>query len=370
MARLGGARADASTPIDLRGEHVRDRPIMAGDPLNLIADAQRDVAEATLRAAIGQAAVLDVTPISGGASGAALYRIEAAGRRPLLLRVDGPESPLLRRNPHRYTCLIAAAEAGIAPPVHHVDAAAGVAVTDFIAQQPLSAFPGGGAALAQALGELVGRLQASTTFPPLIDYRDLLEDMLGKVHASRAFADGLLDDHLAQLADLRARYNWREDTARSSHNDPNPGNVLFDGRRLWLIDWESAYRNDPLIDLAILADGLAPTPELTERLLAGWLGRPPDPALREKLNLTRRMTRLYYACFLINAAASAGHPLLESEIDAPDAETIERDVASDELAPGGAKAIHLLGRMYLEGFRSGRLDPRQQAAADAVTGRP
>ena len=343
---------------------------MAGDPLNLIADAQRDVAEAALRAAIGQAAVLDVAAVSGGASGAALYRIEATGRRPLLLRVDGPESPLLRRNPHRYTCLIAAAEAGIAPPVHHVDAAAGVAVTDFVAQQPLSAYPGGRAALAQALGELVARLQASTAFPPLIDYRDLLEDMLGKVRASRAFASGLLDDHVAQLADLRARYDWREDAARSSHNDPNPGNILFDGRRLWLIDWESAYRNDPLVDLAILADGLAPTPELTERLLAGWLGRSPESALREKLDLTRRMTRLYYACFLLNAAVAAGHPSPEHEITAPDAETIMLAVSGGELAPGGSRAIHLLGRMYLEGFRSGRLDPRQQAAADAVAGRP
>jgi hypothetical protein len=38
----------------------------------------------------------------------------------------------------------------------------------------------------------------------------------------------------------------------SSHNDPVPANILFDGRRPWLIDWEWAYRNDPLVDVAIV----------------------------------------------------------------------------------------------------------------------
>jgi thiamine kinase-like enzyme len=40
----------------------------------------------------------------------------------------------------------------------------------------------------------------------------------------------------------------------SSHNDSIPSNILFDGDRLWLIDWESAYRNDPLVDVAIVLD--------------------------------------------------------------------------------------------------------------------
>ena len=36
----------------------------------------------------------------------------------------------------------------------------------------------------------------------------------------------------------------------SSHNDVLPRNVLFDGKRLWLIDWENGNRNEPLADLA------------------------------------------------------------------------------------------------------------------------
>ncbi len=35
---------------------------------------------------------------------------------------------------------------------------------------------------------------------------------------------------------------------------------LFDGKRLWLIDWETWHRNDPLVDVAILIDNLARRP--------------------------------------------------------------------------------------------------------------
>lgn len=35
---------------------------------------------------------------------------------------------------------------------------------------------------------------------------------------------------------------WGEARSVSSHNDTLPANILFDGKRLWMIDWESAYR--------------------------------------------------------------------------------------------------------------------------------
>jgi thiamine kinase-like enzyme len=76
----------------------------------------------------------------------------------------------------------------------------------------------------------------------------------------------------------------------SSHNDSIPSNILFDGDRLWLIDWESAYRNDPLVDVAIVLDSFAILPELEDVLLRAWFGRAPDDALRARLvfMVTRR----------------------------------------------------------------------------------
>jgi len=65
-----------------------------------------------------------------------------------------------------------------------------------------------------------------------------------------------LDPHLEGFETIRAAYPWDASALVSSHNDPNPRNILFDGQRLWLVDWELRFRNDPLTDIAILMQEL------------------------------------------------------------------------------------------------------------------
>ena len=51
-----------------------------------------------------------------------------------------------------------------------------------------------------------------------------------------------------------------------------------------VIDWETAYRNDPVVDIAIMTMYVANTPELQEALIRAWLGRPSDELLRARLD--------------------------------------------------------------------------------------
>jgi hypothetical protein len=69
---------------------------------------------------------------------------------------------------------------------------------------------------------------------------------------------------------------------------------------LWLVDWETSYRNDPLTDVAILVDNFAPSSDIEEALRHGWLGCAPDRSTRARLLLMRPLTRLYYAGLLLS----------------------------------------------------------------------
>ncbi|MEQ9329834.1 choline/ethanolamine kinase family protein [Thalassobaculum sp.] len=63
------------------------------------------------------------------------------------------------------------------------------------------------------------------------------------------------------------------------HHDLLAANLLDDGTRIWLVDWEYGGFGTPLFDLANLA-GNAGMPEADERaLLAAYFGQDPDPAL-------------------------------------------------------------------------------------------
>ena len=318
---------------------------------------QRENVRSALVAAFGSDSVGTVTPIAGGASTASTFRLEVRGRR-YLLRVEGEPSPL----PHQYVSMRIAAEAGIAPDIHYIDEAARIAVLDFVEQQPLKTYPGGPRALAQALGELFSRVQATPVFPTFVNYPDIVARLFAHVRRTGLFATGLLDAHVERLELLRKAYDEGSTSLVSSHNDSIPSNILFDGARLWLIDWESAYRNDPLVDVAIVLDSFAILPELEDVLLRARFGRAPDDALRARLELIRALTRLYYAGVLLSASAAASRVTPDTDLSAPTLQQFRLAIREGRLTPGAPETKHILGKMFLASFFSGVRPPGFDAA--------
>jgi hypothetical protein len=313
--------------------------------LESIPDPQRESVRSALSAAFGATPPSDAQLVTGGASGALTYRLEVGGR-PYFLRVETRRDAT--RNPHQYTCLRTAADAGIAPPVRHLDETAGTVVMDFIPQRPLAEYPGGSAALAGALGDLVRGLQGTSVFPELRDYPAILRFMLSHLRSSGRFAPGLLDPHASEFERIAGVYPWQLQPRVSSHNDPNPRNILFDGYRLWLVDWETSFRNDPMVDVAILADNLASSPELEAILLGTWLGREPDRHVRGRLTLMKPLTRLYYGLILF--ALSPAPPEEHSDLSALTPREFGAALARGTLTPGSPEAMLALGKMLLAGF--------------------
>lgn len=327
---------------------------MSGEHLSDIPMTHREIAQAALRATVGSATIDSIRPIPGGVSGALVYRV-AAGDRRYVLRMEGAASPL--RNPHQYTSMRIAAQAGIAPRLHYVDETARVAVMDFIVEQPLQSYPGGPHALAQALGGMLRRLQGTPRFGRFVDYPDITARLWAHVCRTNLFAPGVLDAHTQRLADLRSAYTWNSDEAVSSHNDILPRNLLFDGERLWLVDWESAYCNDPVVDMATMLDNFAPSLELEEVLLQAWLGHPPDRGLRDRLELTRALTRLFYAGVQFSAVATASRLVPDTDLSAPTLAEFQQALRDGRLAPDALETRHLLGKMYLAAFFTGEKPP-------------
>jgi hypothetical protein len=325
---------------------------------------RQELARSAIGAVIDPARVTALQTVTGGASGALTYRVEA-GARSYLLRMETGLNAL--QNPDHYACMKAAADAGIAPPLRFVDPERGVAVMDFMTQRPLQEYPGGSPALVRDLGALIRRLQESASFPtPAITYVELIRRMLRFLHRSRVFAAGLLDPHLEGLERIAEAYPWDEAARVSSHNDPNPRNILFDGARLWLVDWETAYRNDALTDLAVVTHELAGTPDLQQQLLRSWLGREPDPATNARLVLMRQVTRMFFACVIFRRFAGDSNREPDSDLKAlTGAEFIAR-IQQGRLRLGTPELLYEFGKMFLAGFRDGLTAPGFEEALVAA----
>jgi Phosphotransferase enzyme family len=341
----------------------RNRPsVEAGSDTS--SRAHLEIACRALDAAFGSAKASAIMPIEGGASGASPFRVEI-GDRCCLVRVEGAPSPL--RNPHQYESMRIAAEAGIAPEIYFIDEAARVAVMEFVEVQPLSTFPGGPPALVQAIGELLSRVQATALFPRFVEYPDIVSRLWDYVCRTGLFAPNVLNPYGDRLERIRETYIWNPTSCVSSHNDPVPGNILFDGNCLWLIDWESAYRNDPLVDVAILLDNFAVSPELESVLLQAWLGRAPDDGIRAQLAPVRALTRLYYAGVFLSASAAASGPTSDGDLSVPTVAEFQQAVRQGWIEPGTPAAKHMLGKMYLHSFLNDVAPPGLDAAVQQNT---
>ncbi len=327
---------------------------MADDPLAALSAAQRHAAHQAITTVLGAAAIPTVRPLTGGVSGAFVFLIEASGRQ-WVLRIEGVASPL--RNPYQYLSMSIAAQESIAPRIHFLDTDARVVIMDFIEDRPLERYPDGALGLARAIGTMLNKLQTAPLFPCFMSYPDIVHRLWTHVCKTGLFVDGLLDAASRRLIQIRETYDLEAEHFVSSHNDVLPRNVLFDGKRLWLIDWEGAYRNDPLVDLATALDNFAPSPELEEVLLLAWLGHQPDQLMRNRLAQARALTRLYYAGVLFSASALAPRDRPDSSLSALSSEQFEQAIRNGKLVAGTSETSHALGKMFLASFLSGAIPP-------------
>jgi hypothetical protein len=321
----------------------------------LIPKSRRDAVHTALRATFGTSAVGDFEPITGGVSGTLICRFDAH-ERTYVLRIE-PERVALHDRQRGFACMVAAATAGVAPPVHYNDPVTGVAIMDFISGLPLSEHRGGPLGLVRALGALVSRVQATPLFPMVGDYPAVIGNMLAGLTKSSFFAPGQLDPHTEGFARIWAAVSWEASSLVSCHNDPNPRNILFDGDRVWLIDWELAFRNDPLVDVAILTTNLAETPELEDALLEATFGLTPNGHLRARLSVVRLLTRLFYGCVVLDSLIGALRSAPQIGLAASSPAAFRTAVAEGRLASGTPEVAYAFGMMSLAAFIDGLATP-------------
>lgn len=217
-----------------------------------------------------------VEPLAGGLSNAN-FKVGDGDRR-FMVRL-GSDLPFHHVFRDREMAVSRAAHAaGVSPPLVHAEP--GVAVFAFLDARTLDAadvrrewrrvLP-----LLHRVHATVGRhLQGPApffwVFHVIRDYAATLRAggsrMAGELSGLLAVADGLEAAQLPMPVVL-------------GHHDLLPANLMDDGERLWLVDWEYGGYGTPLFDLANLA-GNAGLPEADERaLLAGYFEAEPDSGL-------------------------------------------------------------------------------------------
>ena len=244
-----------------------------------------------------------IAPIAAGLSGAGVYRVEAAGRA-YVLKVAPPNEPLDGWRA-RAGILRAAADAGVAPRVVHVDETRHAVVTELVADRSLIARFVAPATRAAAIGAALRRVHA-LPIPAGATGKDPRVS-LGAIWAGLAGfpLPAWIGDVVRRALDEPPPPPDRAPVL--SHNDVNPSNLVYDGERVLFLDWDTAGANDPFYDLAAVAVFLRMDDATSAKLIAAHDQAPVAAQLPARFIYLRRMVAALCGSLFLHVARAGGH---------------------------------------------------------------
>src|SRR3984885_1861904 len=272
--------------------------------LRMIPQEKSEVVNRGLREAFGVTEFEDIRMIKDLAS-SLVFRIIVQGS-PFLLKISTRANDPARH----FACMKAAADAGLAPRVLYTNIEDSVSITDFVEAQSLP--------VAEAMLRLPAVLRKLHDLPPfgrapfntsctfLLNKGPVLDGLLQKLQAGNILPKTESEEFLARYAELAAVYPHDDMEMVSSHNDLfKPDNILFDGQRVWLVDWEAAFLNDRYADLAVVANKVVTNKEEEMVYLQEYFGAPPDEYQLARFHLIQQISHLFYTmAFLFQGSSS------------------------------------------------------------------
>jgi thiamine kinase-like enzyme len=261
-----------------------------------------------------------IAPLAGGMTNRNYVVADDAGRHVVRLGTDMPHHMILRW--HEAAAARAAHAAGLSPEIEHAEP--GVLVMRHVDGRSLTPEDMRAHARLPAIAALLRRC-----------HRELPRYLVGPALAFWPFQ--VVRSYIAALRAARSPWTPRlgefaaladrlEDGLAPmpfvfGHNDLLAANLIDDGRRLWLIDWDYAGFGSPLFDLANLASNNGLGAAAQDALLQAYFGVPPDEALRRDMAAMRIVSLLRETLW---SMTSELHPTVDFDYAAYTRENLAR----------------------------------------------
>jgi len=328
----------------------------------MIPEEKRAAVTKALSETFGVTAADEIRQISNGTfNKVQVFQIVVRGTPYLLRVILRTEDPTCH-----FTCMSAAAEAGLAPRVRYTNVEDRISITDFV--QGAIPFPRAEALVRvprllrslQALPAFPGRaghLNTSCTF--LLQKGPVIDGLLQRCKTMAVLPHDQMDELLARHAQLASVYAPQAAEMAPSHNDLfKPDNMLFDGQRTWLVDWEAAFQNDRYADLAAAANMIVTSDADEDIYLGEFFGQAPDAYQRARFFLMQQVAHIFYTmAFLI--LQSGGQPI-DWSATAADYDDFQQRFWTGEIKLEETPAKIAYGRVHWERLLRNVQSPRYE----------
>ncbi|GAA6150205.1 phosphotransferase family protein [Pseudooceanicola nitratireducens] len=227
-----------------------------------------------------------------------VFRIDADGLKPIVVRVPGAGTEEYIDREAELINARAAAKAGVSPQILYSCPNEGLLVME-CCENIVTMTPDGFAKIAgsptragialrqlhQSGEEFSGRFEL---FDMIEEYLDVL-DKKGKVKLPEGY-----HDVVAAAQPVREALEANPTPLAPCHCDPLCENFLDDGEKMWIVDFEYGGMNDPMWDLGDLSVEGKFTPTMEHEMLHAYFGRNPTDAEHARVTIYKAMCDLLW----------------------------------------------------------------------------
>jgi thiamine kinase-like enzyme len=323
----------------------------------MIPEAKHLAVARALHAAFGVSEYEDIRLLTGGLSTALVFKI-VVRENPYLLKIMRTE--VISDPTHEFACHQTAAEAGIAPRIQYANVEDRILITDFVEAKP---FPDD---LVPLIAPALRRLHSLPNFPKVVNYFGAIDGYIRRFQAANILPESETGELFRRYTNVQKVYPRHDTNLVASHNNLKPQNIRFDGNRLWLVDWESAFLNDPYADLAIVANFFVKDEAQEEGYLRAYFGEPAGEYRRSRFYLMRQAVSMFYATLLLLEASRSGLSI-DAGKTAPDFRDFHQNLISGKIDMANAEAKLRYGKIHLREALRNMRTPRFEEAVASVS---
>jgi thiamine kinase-like enzyme len=207
------------------------------------------------------------------------------------------------------------------------------------------------------------KLHSLPHFPKVVNYFNAADGFIHRFQAANILPESETEELFRRYADVQKVYPRDDTELVASHNDLKPQNILFDGNRIWLVDWESAFLNDQYVDLAIVANFFVKDEAQEEVYLRAYFGEPAGEYRRARFYLVRQAVSMFYTTLLLIEASRSGLSI-HADMTLPDFRDFHQGLISGKVDMTTAEAKLQYGMIHLrEALRNMRTPRFEEAVA-------
>jgi hypothetical protein len=262
----------------------------------MIPEGKKAFVQKALQTTFGVSEYEDIRELTAGLSSALIYRVVVLGKAYLLriiTRTDAMGDPT-----HQIDCLKAPVEAGLAPKLLYACVEDRILITDFIEAKPFT--------LEEArfrMPDLLKRLHELPALPNRLDYLETMDGMVSTFREAKILPGSMTNEIFRAYRRILDVYPRNKEEWVPCHNDCKPENILYDGQRPWLVDWEAVFPNDRFVDLAVVGNFVVANEEEETEYLQNYFGEEFNDYHHARFFMISQLMHIFYFTFFMKIVA-------------------------------------------------------------------